>query len=71
MGDIGIMEKKLETTILGLGLRLGCRLMMNQPLPFKGLNFRIPIIIPIKGSGFINQGSKLFSKAWARFGCKF
>ena len=30
--------------------------MINKPPPFKGLNIRIPIIIPIKGSGFINQG---------------
>ena len=25
--------------------------------PFQGLDFRIPIIIPIKGKGLINQGS--------------
>ena len=33
--------------------------MINKPPPFKGLNIRIPIIIPIKGSGFMNQGSGL------------
>ena len=27
--------------------------MINNPPPFKGLNIRIPIIIPIKGRGFI------------------
>ena len=33
--------------------------MINNPPFFKGLNMRIPIIIPIKGRGFINQGSGL------------
>ena len=33
--------------------------MINNPPPFKGLNTRIPIIIPMKGRGFINQGSTL------------
>ena len=35
--------------------------MINKPPPFKGLNMRMPIIIiiPIKGRGFINQGSTL------------
>ena len=33
--------------------------MINKPPPFKGLNVRIPIIIPIKGRGFINHGSGL------------
>ena len=33
--------------------------MINKPPPFKGLNIRIPSIIPIKGRGFINQGSAL------------
>ena len=32
--------------------------MIDKP-PFKGLNIRIPTIIPIKGRGFINQGSGL------------
>ena len=32
---------------------------MNKPLPFKDLNIVIPIIVPIKGVGFINQGSTL------------
>ena len=35
--------------------------MINEPLPFKGLNIRIPIIIPIKGKGFIDPGSALGS----------
>ena len=33
--------------------------MINKPLPLKGLNIRIPIIIPIKGRGFNNHGSGL------------
>ena len=33
--------------------------MINKPPPFKGLNIRIPIVTPIKGKGFINQGSGL------------
>ena len=33
--------------------------MINEPPPFKGLNIRIPIMIPIKGRGCINQGSWL------------
>ena len=33
--------------------------MIIKPLPFKGLNIRIPIKIPIKGRGFINQGSSV------------
>ena len=33
--------------------------MINKPTPFKGLNVRIPIIIPIEGRGFISQGSGL------------
>ena len=32
---------------------LYCKPMMNKPRPFKGLNIRIPTIIPIKGRGFI------------------
>ena len=28
--------------------------MNSKAPPFKGLNIRIPIIIPIKGRGFIN-----------------
>ena len=30
--------------------------MINNPLLFKGLNIRIPIIIPIKGRGFTHKG---------------
>ena len=33
--------------------------MINKPPPFKGLNIGIPIIIPTKGRGYINQGSGL------------
>ena len=33
--------------------------MINKPPPFKGLNIGIPIITPIKGRGFMNQGSTL------------
>ena len=33
--------------------------MINKPPPFQGLSIRIPIIIPIKGRGFINRGSGL------------
>ena len=36
--------------------------MINKPPPFKGLHIRIPTIIPIKGRGFINQGSGLDGK---------
>ena len=36
--------------------------MINHPRAFKGLNVRIPImiIIPVKGKGFINQGSGIY-----------
>ena len=33
-----------------------CRPLINKPPPFKGLGIRIPIIISIKGRGFVNQG---------------
>ena len=33
--------------------------MINKPPPFNGLNIRIPLVIPIKGSWFINHGSGL------------
>ena len=33
--------------------------MINKPLPFKGLNIRIPIIIPMKGRRLINRGFRL------------
>ena len=36
-----------------------CRPMINKPPPFKGLNIRIPIIIPVKRRGFINHGFTL------------
>ena len=31
--------------------------MIHKPPLFNGLNIWIPIIIPVKGRGFINQGS--------------
>ena len=36
--------------------------MIDKPSPLKGLRIRIPFIIPIKGTGFINQGSGLGSQ---------
>ena len=33
--------------------------MIYKPPPFKGLDIRITIIIPIQGRGFIKQGSGL------------
>ena len=33
--------------------------MISKPVPFKGFNTGIPIIIPMKGRGFISQGSTL------------
>ena len=33
--------------------------MMKKPPLSKGLNIKVPIIIPIKGRGFINKGSGL------------
>ena len=33
--------------------------MISKTPPFQGLNIRIPIIIPIRGRGFVNQGSGL------------
>ena len=40
----------------------------NVDPPFEGLDIRIPIITPIKGTGFINQGSGLPSvTAWIMF----
>ena len=35
--------------------------MINKHSPFKGLNIRIPIMIPTKGREFINPGSTLVS----------
>ena len=55
---MGMMERK-GNYYLGLGFRLQCRPMINNPPPFKCVNIRIPIIIPIKGRGFMNQGSGL------------
>ena len=33
--------------------------MINEPPPFKCLDIRIPFITPVKGRGFIDQGSGL------------
>ena len=33
--------------------------MISKPPPSKGLNLRIPFIIPTKGRGFTNHGSTL------------
>ena len=41
--------------------------MINESSPFKGLNMRIPIIIPINGRGFIHSGSTLGCRG---SGCK-
>ena len=52
----------METTIMGYTGIIGYIYwgpMLNKLLPFEGLNIRIPIIIPIKGKGVINQGSGL------------
>ena len=35
----------------------------DKPPPFKACNTRIPIMIPIKGMGFINLGSTLGLKS--------
>ena len=43
----------METTTWGVGFRV--RPLIHTPPPFKGLNVRIPIIIPSKGRGLINQ----------------
>ena len=31
--------------------------MIDKPPPFTGPNIRMPIVLSIKGSGFINHGS--------------
>ena len=49
-GYIVIMER-FRNGIYYLGFRVKCRPRMNEPLPFKGLNIRIPCKIPIKGRG--------------------
>ena len=44
----------------GLDGRIEFALMsINKPPPFKGLKIRIPIIVPMKGRRFINQGPGL------------
>ena len=47
-----------------LGACLGqCKPMINTLPPFKGLNIRVLIIIPIRGRGFVNLG---FEMAWIK-----
>ena len=53
-GYVGIVEKKMETTIKGLGFRVDSHLI--TPPPFKGLSIGISINIPIKGRGVISRG---------------
>ena len=38
--------------------------MIHETPPLKGLNIEIPVMIPIKGIGFINQGSGLPKEEW-------
>ena len=38
--------------------------LTNESTPLKGLNLRIPIVIPIKGRGFTSQGSGLAQSRW-------
>ena len=45
----------METSTSGLEFRVSCRSMINKPPPFKDLDIRIPIMIPIKLRGFIYQ----------------
>ena len=41
--------------------------LIHKPPPFKDLNIRIPIMIPIKSRGLINQKSTLaVAVAWLR-----
>ena len=42
--------------VRGLGFRDSCRPMVNKPAPFRGLNIRIPIIVPIEGRGGYKSG---------------
>ena len=64
--DISVMENDMKQengndveTRFTSGLYNVYRPRINKPPPFKGPNIRIPSIIPIKGRGFINQGSRL------------
>ena len=48
----------LVSRVQGLVYRAQRRPLINKPPPFiRGLNIRIPIIVPIKGRGFINRVS--------------
>ena len=64
MGYIGVIlglywDNGKENGIYYLGFRVKCRPMINKPPPFKGLNITIPMIIAVKGRGFIDRGSTL------------
>ena len=45
--------------------------MIHKPSPFKGLNISIPIIVPIKGRGCINQGSTVGETGFRVNGLRF
>ena len=62
-GYIGIMEKKRETTILGLGFRGKHRPRVDTPPPLNGYHNRDPTIKALKGRGCMNQGSTLGFRA--------
>ena len=42
-------------TVLGLGVKPRIGPVIRKAYPFKGLIIRIPIIIPVKGRGFLNH----------------
>ena len=46
MCNTGIMEKKMDTSVSGLGYRVP---MITKPIPIKGLKYGIPVIL---GLGF-------------------
>ena len=45
--------------------------VINQPIPVKGLDIGISIIIPINGKGFISQGSTLVDQVQGLVGVGF
>ena len=57
------MEPAINTRDPNPGLGFNIDPSLQKKTPFKGLNIRIPILIPIKGRGFINQGSALGFRA--------
>ena len=56
VGCRGARPRSLGFRVGVKGLKVLGRPMTNKPPPCKGRNIRIPIVIPIKGRGFINQG---------------